>query len=183
MKRLHNISQFCSTSDIKPGIACVYIKKDETLKTIETVATDSYRLASIKYKLEDYPELDILLPGLYEARAFKELCSKLNKVLIKLPEKLEAVKIFSRFKTPLHISEFPEYETLFKQIDRVTEYQEGIRGKFNYKYMVDHIKLCGALEGGNFDQLEFNDMAIKLHGMLEFKTECARVVLMPSQRK
>lgn len=178
MKKLHNISHFCAASELKPEIARVLIKHDTEKETIETVATDSYRLVTIKYSYSDIHGINLIPTGLYDPKEFKKLCSIVNKKKITKDDQWEACKAFAQtVDKEFHHNSYPGYNLLLEKNDQAKTKMALISEKYMPEYLCDHIKMVVAVAEGKpvFDASQNNQFE---HGVLEFKNDSARVLLM-----
>lgn len=141
---LHDISHYCAKSDIKPEIACVLVSKNEG--KLETVATDSYRLARVSYSTNNEAILETIQPGLYHSKAFNLLCKILNAKKSTVEMKMYAVKAFIANKSSLDPKYYPDFNQLFTKVIKPEDITSGITKKYNISYLVDHLKLVAELE-------------------------------------
>lgn len=152
-----DISHYCAKSDIKPEIACVYIKNDG--KCLETVATDSYRLARIVYPFstKEGAMLETIYTGLYDAKAFKVLCTTFNKKKSTVSEKMKAIQLLQVQQSPFNYKHYPDYNQLIPT-SATLQANEGILGKYNAKYLIDHIELLARLKQDGTGTISMGDI-------------------------
>lgn len=172
-----NISHYCATSDIKPEIARVLVKKEGEI--LETVATDSYRLAIIKYHISE-PFIANIEAGLYPPTAFKHLCVVLNKKSADVTEKLQAVKMFNLIKDINTLPEnYPDYKRLIETDNVPAGDYAGMRGIYNVEYLLEHLELSSKLLPFNkYSHFNTSDQVETSQGLLKFKIDTAILLLM-----
>lgn len=144
MQKLHDISHYCAKSDIKPEISCVLVSKSEG--KLETIATDSYRLARVSYSTNNEAILENIQDGLYHSKAFNILCKVLNAKKSTIEMKMYAVKAFTANKSNLDPKYYPDVKQLFDKVIKPEDVTKGITKKYNINFLVDHLELVAELE-------------------------------------
>lgn len=185
--KLHNISHFASVSELKPEIARVLIKNDIEKETIETVATDSYRLVTITYSYSEFPGLDLIPTGLYKPQDFKNLCSVFNKKKTTASERVKECAAFAKLKDEtLSAGSYPGYNLLLDK-NKSASSHGSISETYTTSYFIDFVKMVNELsyrQGVDMNrrsregQFYASDCREFTHGVLEFKTNNACVLLM-----
>lgn len=157
-----DISHYCAKSDINPEISYVYIKN--TGETLECVATDSYRLARIVYKFSegDNTLLESLPSGLYVPQAFHNLCVTWNKKKATVTDKMNVIELLKLCTSTLKykhftMEQYPDYNQLIPTKD-IVKSNDGLLGKYNAKYLIDHIELLARLKQDDYGSISIGEI-------------------------
>jgi len=149
-----DISKFVDINSAKQDITFIYIHRDD--KNLYTVATDSYRLACIAYNLQDEPFYGRIADGYYTPKYFSQLCKSLSVKKANEYDKQLSILAFNNTGSKQDLN-FPEYQQLIKQYeeDKIkNETQNGIRGRYNQKYLCEFLELVSKLK--DFKQSPIN---------------------------
>lgn len=167
---MQKITKYLSKSQIKPELSLVYVHEIDGLKY--AVATDSFRLVQ-----ELIPDIlqDAIQYGYYQPKAWDEIVKAYNKKIPDIRTIDNTVQGQQAIQMQYSTYNYPEYQRIIPTDADLTSYSP--EKPLNMQYFKDFLDMITLDKYGHFN---FSDIKQGKTGMLYYKTETLKVLLMPA---